>query len=77
MSDLVGNPDYWFYHAKTLFSGVDFVVTRVNGEITPVGIEVNSHDCTINCQIFEFSNAYLGYDQGEAVRPLVQTMVKR
>ena len=58
-------------------AGIDFIVARVDGEITPVGIEVNSHDCTINCQIYEFVNAYLGYDQGESVRPLVQTMIKR
>ena len=66
-----------FLFVVLICSGIDFIITRVNGEIAPVGIEVNSHDCTINCQIYEFVNAYLGYDQGESVRPLVQTMVKR
>ncbi|XP_052234453.1 carnosine synthase 1-like isoform X2 [Dreissena polymorpha] len=34
--------------------GIDFFLTEKNGQISPVAIEVNSHDCTINCQIFEF-----------------------
>ena len=59
------------------FIGLDFIVTQRNEEIIPICIEVNSHDCTINCQIFEFVNAYMGYDQGECVRPLIQTMIQR
>jgi hypothetical protein len=37
-----------------LFStlGIDFVIGDVDGKLEPVGIEVNSHDCTINCQLF-------------------------
>ena len=46
----------------------------VNGQMEPVGIEVNSHDCTINCQLFEFLNPHR---QGEAVKPLVETMIRR
>lgn len=27
---------------------------ETNGKIRPVAIEVNGHDCTINCQIYDF-----------------------
>jgi hypothetical protein len=30
------------------------IVCRKKGKLVPVGIEVNSHDCTINTQIFDF-----------------------
>lgn len=40
----------------------------------PYGIEVNSHDCTINCQLFEFINPSLS---GYSVAPLIQTMIDR
>lgn len=40
----------------------------------PYGIEVNSHDCTINCQLFEFMNPS---QSGYSVAPLIQTMIDR
>ncbi|KAH3754497.1 hypothetical protein DPMN_189172, partial [Dreissena polymorpha] len=33
--------------------GIDFFLTEMNGQIFPVAIEVNSHDCTINCHMYE------------------------
>ena len=61
---------------NTLFStlGIDFVIGDVDGKIEPVGIEVDSHDCTINCQLFEFMNPHT---QGNAVKPYVETMIAR
>ena len=46
----------------------------MDGKLEPVGIEVNSHDCTINCQLFEFMNPYT---QVNAVKPYVETMIAR
>ncbi|XP_076088640.1 carnosine synthase 1-like [Mytilus galloprovincialis] len=60
--------------AQTDLIGIDYVLGMVNGQMEPVGIEVNSHDCTINCQLFEFLNPHR---QGEAVKPLVETMIRR
>ncbi|KAL3855356.1 hypothetical protein ACJMK2_014571 [Sinanodonta woodiana] len=60
--------------AQTDIIGIDFVITRRNGVLTPVGIEVNSHDCTINCQIYE--NLY-HMEKGTSVGPWVQTMIAR
>lgn len=54
--------------------GIDYVLSEIDGIPEPVGIEVNSHDCTINCQLFENLNRNR---QGEAVRPLIETMIKR
>jgi hypothetical protein len=45
----------------------------LDGKLEPVGIEVNSHDCTINCQLFEFMNPHT---QGNAVKPYVETITK-
>jgi hypothetical protein len=61
---------------NTLFStlGIDFVIGDVDWKIEPVGIEVDSHDCTINCQLFEFMNPHT---QGNAVKPYVETMIAR
>ncbi|KAK3084557.1 hypothetical protein FSP39_015338 [Pinctada imbricata] len=60
--------------AQTDIIGIDFVIGQKNGVISPIGIEVNSHDCTINCQLFEFINPRLS---GSSLRPLVETMVSR
>lgn len=38
--------------------GIDMIVTKRRGKLIPVGIEVNSHDCTINTQIFDFINHF-------------------
>lgn len=54
--------------------GLDFVLGERDGVLTPIAIEVNSHDCTINCQLFESMNPEL---QGRSVGPLVETMVQR
>ena len=64
------------YFTMLLFStlGIDFVIGDVDGKLEPVGIEVNSHDCTINCQLFEFMNPHT---QGNAVKPYVETMIAR
>lgn len=53
---------------------MDFVLSEIKGSIEPVGIEVNSHDCTIICQFFETLNPH---QQGETLRPLIQNMIKR
>ncbi|XP_072042194.1 carnosine synthase 1-like [Amphiura filiformis] len=34
--------------------GVDFLLTNEDGNIIPVAIELNSHDCRVNCQVFDF-----------------------
>ncbi|VDH96479.1 carnosine synthase [Mytilus galloprovincialis] len=60
--------------ARTELIGIDYVLGMVDGQLEAVGIEVNSHDCTINCQLFEFLNPHR---QGEAVKPLVETMIRR
>ncbi|XP_033728500.1 LOW QUALITY PROTEIN: carnosine synthase 1-like [Pecten maximus] len=54
--------------------GLDFVLGEKGGILTPIAIEVNSHDCTINCQLFESMNPEI---QGKSVGPLVDTMVQR
>ena len=54
--------------------GIDYILTKKNGMYTPVSIEVNSHDCTISCQLYEFMNPDL---TGQSVGPLVQTMCER
>ncbi|CAC5390296.1 CRNS1 [Mytilus coruscus] len=60
--------------AQTDLIGIDYVLGMVNGQLEAVGIEVNSHDCTINCQLFEFFNPHR---QREAVKPLVENMIRR
>ena len=57
-----------------IFVGIDYILAKRNGRYTPIGIEVNSHDCTINCQLYEFMNPDLA---GQSVGPLVQTMCER
>ena len=57
-----------------IFVGIDYILAKRNGTYTPIGIEVNSHDCTINCQLYEFMNPDLA---GQSVGPLVQTMCER
>ena len=57
-----------------MISGIDYVLGEINGQLEAVGIEVKSHDCTINCQLYEFMNPDR---QGESVRPLIQTMCRR
>ncbi|XP_060084792.1 carnosine synthase 1-like isoform X2 [Ylistrum balloti] len=54
--------------------GLDFVLGEKDDSLTPIAIEVNSHDCTINCQLFESMNCDI---QGKSVSPLVDTMVQR
>lgn len=49
-------------------------MSKRNGVYAPIGIEVNSHDCTINCQLYEFMNPDLA---GLSVGPLIQTMCER
>ncbi|XP_072014232.1 carnosine synthase 1-like [Amphiura filiformis] len=34
--------------------GIDFFLTDEDGQIIPVAIEVNSHNCTFNCQVVDF-----------------------
>ncbi|XP_064613939.1 carnosine synthase 1-like isoform X2 [Liolophura sinensis] len=60
--------------AQTDLIGIDYVLTRDSGMLSAVLVEVNSHDCTINNQIFEFVNPA---SSGEAVRLLVRTMLTR
>ncbi|KAL3855360.1 hypothetical protein ACJMK2_014575 [Sinanodonta woodiana] len=54
--------------------GIDFVITRKNGVLTPVAFKVKSHDCMTNCQIYE--NVYTA-EEGISVGPWVQTMIAR
>ncbi|KAK3586588.1 hypothetical protein CHS0354_027723 [Potamilus streckersoni] len=61
-------------YAQTDVIGIDLVITTRNGILTPVGIEVNSHDCTFNCQIYE--NIY-PQEKGLSVHPWVETMITR
>ncbi|KAL3855373.1 hypothetical protein ACJMK2_014584 [Sinanodonta woodiana] len=60
--------------AQTDVIGIEFVITRRNGTLTPVGIAVKSHNCIAKCQIFE--NLYPKM-KGVSVRPLVETMITR
>ncbi|KAL3855372.1 hypothetical protein ACJMK2_014583 [Sinanodonta woodiana] len=60
--------------AQTDVIGIDFVITRRNGVLIPVGIAVNSHNCIAKCKIFE--NLYPKM-KGVSVRPLVETMITR
>lgn len=55
-------------------SGIDYFLRKKGGVYIPYGIEVNSHDCTINCQLFEFMNPS---QSGYSVAPLIQTMIDR
>lgn len=55
-------------------TGIDFFLSKRGDTYYPYGIEVNSHDCTINCQLYEFMNPHLS---GQSVKPLVQTMIRR
>ena len=60
--------------AQTDVIGIDFILAEVDGKVTPVGIEVNSHDCTINCHVYEFM-----YPEtiGDAFRPFIQNIIAR
>jgi len=60
--------------AQTDLIGIDFVLTKQEGPLSVVAVDVNSHDCTINNQIFEFINPEMS---GEAVRPVVYNMLNR
>jgi len=60
--------------AQTDLIGIDYILTEVEGSIIPIGIEVNSHDCTINCHIYEFMYPNT---KGEAFQAFVQTMIAR
>ncbi|XP_053385384.1 carnosine synthase 1-like isoform X2 [Mercenaria mercenaria] len=42
------------FRGQTDVTGIDMVVTKKAGKLVPVGIEVNSHDCTINTQLYDF-----------------------
>ncbi|OWF52029.1 carnosine synthase 1-like [Mizuhopecten yessoensis] len=59
---------------QTDIVGLDFVLGEKGGILTPIAIEVNSHDCTINCQLFESMNHET---QGCSVGPLVENMAHR
>eukprot|EP00106_Octopus_bimaculoides_P016952 XP_014784394.1 PREDICTED: carnosine synthase 1-like [Octopus bimaculoides] len=60
--------------AQTDIIGLDFLVRKNQSKFEPVLIEVNGHDCMINCQINEFINK----DKiGEAAKELVNTMISR
>ncbi|KAL3855367.1 hypothetical protein ACJMK2_014578, partial [Sinanodonta woodiana] len=60
--------------AQTDIIGIDFVIANRNGVLTPVCIEVNSHDCTINCYAFE---TFYPKIKETTVRPYVETMIAR
>ncbi|KAK3586594.1 hypothetical protein CHS0354_027732 [Potamilus streckersoni] len=60
--------------AQTDIIGIDFVIASRNGVLTPVCIEVNSHDCTINCHTFETFYPKL---KKKTVGPYVETMIVR
>jgi len=60
--------------AQTDLIGIDYVITEINGRVFPMGIEVNSHDCTINCQVYEFMYPET---KGNAFRAFIQTVVAR
>ncbi|KAK3586593.1 hypothetical protein CHS0354_027730 [Potamilus streckersoni] len=61
-------------YAQTDVIGIDFVITRRKCVLTPVGIEVNGHDCTINCHMFDIIYPKM---KDQAVAPLVDTMITR
>ncbi|XP_062594790.1 carnosine synthase 1-like [Saccostrea cucullata] len=60
--------------AQTDVIGIDYFLSKRGGNYIPYGIEVNSHDCTINCQLYEFINPS---QTGKSVAPLVETMIER
>lgn len=48
-----------YFKCFCVFSGIDYFLTAKTGKLRPVAIEVNGHDCTINCQIYDFlANLY-------------------
>ncbi|KAK7484019.1 hypothetical protein BaRGS_00024754, partial [Batillaria attramentaria] len=60
--------------AQTETIGLDYVFTKKNDVITPVVIEVNSHDCLFVSTVHELLNPLC---RGQAARTWVQTMVAR
>jgi len=60
--------------AQTELIGIDFILTPMDKVIVPIVIEVNDHDCTLQCQILEFT---LPHSIGESVRPWVLNMFQR
>ncbi|KAK3584400.1 hypothetical protein CHS0354_010176 [Potamilus streckersoni] len=60
--------------AETDVIGIEFVIIRRNGALTPVGIAVDSHKCIDECQMFE--NLY-PKTKGMSVGLLVETMILR
>lgn len=53
---------------------MDFILTSMNGVITPLVIEVNAHDCLYASSLYESSDKEV---RGQATRTLVQTMIAR
>ncbi|KAK3586591.1 hypothetical protein CHS0354_027726 [Potamilus streckersoni] len=62
------------FEEKVRQKGIDFVITRRNGVLTPVGIEVNSLDCITNCKIYE--NVYT-IEKDMSFGPWIQSMMAR
>lgn len=60
--------------AQTDVIGIDLILKKQAEKYEVVVIEVNSHDCMINCQVYEFINPNTLH---EAATELVQTMIAR
>ncbi|GAB1609406.1 carnosine synthase 1-like [Argonauta hians] len=60
--------------AQTDLVGLDFLLRKTYSGFEPVLIEVNGHDCMINCQIYEFLNQL---KVRNAAKELVYTMISR
>ncbi|CAE1245262.1 CRNS1 [Acanthosepion pharaonis] len=60
--------------AQTDVIGIDLILKKQAEKYEVVVIEVNSHDCMINCQVYEFMNPNTLH---EAATELVQTMIAR
>ncbi|XP_060602022.1 carnosine synthase 1-like isoform X2 [Ruditapes philippinarum] len=52
--NLLSDEEKGALRGQTDVIGIDMVVTERAGKLVPVGIEVNSHDCTINTQLYDF-----------------------
>lgn len=40
-------------YSDFLYAGIDYFLTEKDGKVRPVAIEINGHDCTINCQVYD------------------------
>ncbi|XP_070174693.1 carnosine synthase 1-like [Littorina saxatilis] len=60
--------------SQTELVGIDLILTEMKGDIVPVVIEVNAHDCLYHATVFETMQPHR---QGQATRTFLHTMIDR